>query len=78
MAGTFCFIYSEVLLLDAYQFLIVIHFFIVPFLVMLCHSLPLLIPFCLEINIIMSAFLWLVLTGIPLSIALFPAFLCCF
>lgn len=48
-------------------------FYIALFLIIWHCSLPLFIPFCLEISITMSAFLWLTLTGIPLSSPLFPA-----
>ena len=74
--GTFCFMYCEVLLLDAYKYLIVTPSFsdcsfshcVVPLLTSINSFFALnSLLFDNTINNIMSVFLWLVLPGIPLS-----------
>ena len=82
--ATFCFMYFEVLLLDACKFLIVIPSFsdcsfsscVVPLFTPINSFFAL--NLLLFDNNIMSSFLWLVLPSVPLSSYFLPAFLCCF
>lgn len=85
--ATVFFMYSVVLLLDAYKFLIVVPLFqncsFSHYVVPLLYSSNSFFFFALnsvfsDNKITMSAFLWLVLPGIIRSIHLFPTSLCCF